>query len=144
MLTFAIILAISSFAVEMTIASKVPFWRQIAYQYKLANLGMSLSLSFTLATLFGAAGLIAMTAAIMATLFSVPGYAILHVIYDSDVAKQVGGNLLSYYWSKFIAVMRDLFILIYNILRIITLPVVIIRGIYNFFKKFSNRNHATA
>lgn len=143
MLTFAFILAFSSFIVEMTFASKVSFWRQIARQYKLANLAMSLLFSYTLATLFGASGLIAMTAAIMATLLSIPGYAMLYTIYDSPAAQSVGGNLIGFYWNKFRDVMRDLFILLYKILRFITLPVRIARSIASFISRFSSRRTAT-
>jgi hypothetical protein len=143
MLTFAIILAFCSFTVEMTFASKIPIWRQIAYQYKLANLAMSLALSYTLASLFGAAGLIAMTAAIIATLLSIPGYAMLHVVYDSELAHQLGSNLFRYYYDKFTSLMRDLVILFYHIFRFITFPVRMFRSIYTFFKRFSTRRTVT-
>jgi hypothetical protein len=147
MLTFAIILALVSFTFEMIFASKIKAWRQFASRYKLANLFMSLGLSYTLGTLFGAGGLIAMTAAILATLISIPGYAALDFMLDSPTANRLNGNVFGHYWQKFSSVMRDFFILIYKIMRIITFPVRAVRSVVIFTKSvftFFSRRKATA
>ena len=85
MFSFVIILALSSTAIEMLIAAKFPIWRRYAHKSKLINLTLSLGLSFVLGELFGAGGLIAMTAAILSTILSIPGYAILNYAYDSSI-----------------------------------------------------------
>jgi hypothetical protein len=41
MLVFAGILAMSSFALEMVIAAKLPVWQKFAERYLLANMGLS-------------------------------------------------------------------------------------------------------
>ena len=86
MLSFAIVLAFASFIFEMLIASKFPIWRKLAHKSKLANLTLSLVLSYVLGELFGAAGLLVMTAAIISTLLSIPGYTYLAWNYDSAEA----------------------------------------------------------
>lgn len=136
MLQFAFILAFTAFMAEMIFASKVSFWRQIAAKSKLANLIMSLLFSYTLASLFGAAGLIAMTAAILAMLMSIPGYAALAYLLDSEHAKEKGGDLMKYYWEKFSSVMSDFIILTYKTLRVITFPVWGTRAVVNKVKAF--------
>ena len=91
----------SSFALEMVIAAKLPLWRKFAERYLLANMGLSLLLSVCLGMVFGAVGLIALTAGVMSTLMSIPGYRFLHWNFDSELAHQQGGNRLRYIWNKF-------------------------------------------
>lgn len=136
MFSFVFILAIASTAVELMIAAKIPTWRINAHKYKLVNLGLSILLSYIIGILFGAAGLIAMTAAIVSTIMSIPGYKILHWMYDSPQAQARGGNQYTYYknsynvhkarWS---VVINDFFKILYKILRIITFPYWIGRAI---------------
>jgi hypothetical protein len=101
MLVFAAILAMSSFALEMVIAAKLPLWRKFAERYLLANMGLSLLLSACLGMVFGAVGLIALTAGVMSTLMSIPGYRFLHWNFDSELAQKQGGNRLHYIWNEF-------------------------------------------
>ena len=100
MLVFAAILAMSSFALEMVIAAKLPVWRKFAERYLLANMGLSLLLSACLGMVFGAVGLIALTAGVMSTLMSIPGYRFLHWNFDSDIAQKQDGNRLRYIWNE--------------------------------------------
>ena len=90
----------SSFALEMVIAAKLPIWRKFAERYLLANMGLSLLLSVCLGMVFGAVGLIALTAGVMSTLMSIPGYRFLHWNFDSELAQQQGGNRLRYIWNE--------------------------------------------
>jgi hypothetical protein len=101
MLVFAGILAMSSFALEMVIAAKLPIWRKFAERYLLANMGLSLLLSACLGMVFGAVGLIALTAGVMSTLMSIPGYRFLYWNFDSELSHRQGGNRLRYIWNGF-------------------------------------------
>ena len=74
MLTFAFILAFASAAFEIGIAEKIPAYRRLAGKYMLVNLAGSVALSYTMGMLFGAGGLIAMTAGIMSTIMNIPYY----------------------------------------------------------------------
>lgn len=98
MLFFATTLALASFTLEMVIAAKVPVWRKFAERFLLANMGLSLALSACLGIVFGAVGLIALTAGVISTLMSIPGYRFLYWNFDSEVAQQLGGNRLEYMW----------------------------------------------
>lgn len=136
MFDFAITLAIASFLVEMMIASKVPLMRQLAKNNLLVNLAISLGLSYFIGIMFGAIGLTAMTAAIISTLMSVPGYAFLEWAYDSEKAHAEGGNRIKHKkeqvqvtTKKWTQTLSDFFKIIYGILKVITFPIWIIRSI---------------
>ena len=153
MLSFVFILAIASFSLEMMIASKFPAMRRIASSNNLANLAISIALSYFIGVMFGAAGLIAMTAGIVSTLMSVPGYAMLHQIYDSEKAQERGGNQIEYYKQKtaesrqkWSILAKDLAKVTYTTGKVITAPVWITRNVYvkgkNIASKFNrNNNH---
>jgi hypothetical protein len=146
MFTFVIILAIASTALELMIAAKIPVWRRNAHKFKLVNLGLSVVLSFIIGILFGAAGLIAMTAAILSTILSIPGYAVLHWAYDSPEAQAHGGNMFAHYkqsWTdmklKWGQTLRDFATVIYKTLRIITFPIWGTRALINKFRALKVR-----
>jgi hypothetical protein len=130
MFAFAFMLAIASFVFEMMLAAKIPAWRQNAKRNKIINLVLSVLLSFIMGVLFGAAGLIVMTAAIISTLMSVPGYAFLYWNYDSPQAQARGGNQIQHMkvttiksYRKFKQAFVDLANMIYKIIRVITFPI---------------------
>lgn len=130
MFAFALMLAFASFIFEMLLASNIPAWRKNAKKYKTINLILSVLLSFVMGALFGAAGLIVMTAAILSTLMSIPGYIFLYWCLDSPQAQARGGNQYRYLkknmfesFSKFKQVILDLYKMIYKTLRFITFPV---------------------
>lgn len=123
MLTFVLILAVASSAIEMMFAAKIPAWRKAAKKYKLVNLIASLVLSYILGVMFGAAGLIAMTAAIFSTILSIPGYIFLEWAYDSPQAQKHGGNLIKYHKDRWSTVISDFFVVVYKVLRVITFPI---------------------
>lgn len=136
MFGFAMVLATASFLVEMMIASKVPLMRQLAKNNLLVNLAISLGLSYIIGMMFGAIGLTAMTAAIISTLMSVPGYAFLEWTYDSEKAHAEGGNRIKHKKEqvqvtakKWTQTLSDFFKIIYGILKVITFPIWIIRSI---------------
>jgi len=137
MLSFVFVLAIASFSLEMMIASKFPAMRKIASNNNLANLAISISLSYLIGIMFGAAGLIAMTAGIVSTLMSIPGYAVLYNIYDSEKAQQRGGNQIEYYKQKtkdsrdkWTILAKDIAKMTYTTGKIVTAPIWITRNIY--------------
>lgn len=138
MFSFMVTLAFASAVVELVFASKFPAWRKAAKRNKAVNLTISIALSFVLGILFGAAGLIAMSAAIISTVLVIPGYAFLEWAYDSPQAQTRGGNLIKYYSDKWKRVLADFAALMYKILRIITFPIWATRIIVNKFKIWNN------
>lgn len=90
MLMMMIMLAISSTVVEMMFAANFKSWRVNAHKYKWFNMAISILISFILGLAFGAAGLIALGAAMVSTMLSIPGYAFLHWNYDSPKAQTLG------------------------------------------------------
>lgn len=150
MFSFVITLAIASAAVELIFASKFPAWRRVARSNKAVNLSISIFLSFVLGTMFGAVGLIAMSAAIISTVLVVPGYAFLEWAYDSPEAQAKGGNLIKHYSDKTKIVTKDTLTLVYKILRIITFPIWAFRSLvqkYNLylakFRNFKSKHFST-
>jgi hypothetical protein len=87
-----LLLAIASSALELMIASQIPLWRQWSYKSKLFNLINSMFISYIIGIAFGAQGLIAMTAGLVSTFMTIPGYIVLHWNYDTEKAKATGGN----------------------------------------------------
>jgi len=149
-LTMMIVLGIASFIVEMMFASKIPVWRQNAHKLKWLNMVISIGLAYILGTAFGAKGIIAMGAAMIGTVLSIPGYAFLHWNYDSPMAQRAGGNLISQEIAKFKlsfsqwrVALADLFKLIYKIIRIITAPIWITRNIIVKYNSYKSRKSAT-
>jgi uncharacterized membrane protein len=138
MFSFMMSLAIASAVVELVFASKFPAWRKAAKRNKAINLTISIVLSFVLGILFGAAGLIAMSAAIISTVLVIPGYTFLEWAYDSPQAAARGGNLIKYYSDKWKQVLADFAQLIYKILRIITFPIWGLRILINKLKIWNN------
>jgi hypothetical protein len=92
MLIIIIGLAITSAILELMIASQVPLWRQWSHKSKLFNLVNSMFLSYLVGIAFGAQGLIAMSAGLLSTFMTIPGYAFLNWNYDTEKAKNAGGN----------------------------------------------------
>jgi len=90
MFMMMMMLAISSTIVEMMFAANFKSWRVNAHKYKWFNMAVSVLISFVLGLAFGAAGLIALGAAMISTVLSIPGYAFLHWNYDSVKAQTLG------------------------------------------------------
>ena len=124
-------LAIASTIVEMMFAAKIPYWRKNAHKFKWVNMVMSILLSFVLGLMFGAAGLIALGAAMISTVLSIPGYAFLHWNYDSPQASKHGGNMTRHLRAKWSQAFKDLAKMIYGIIRVITFPIWATRSILN-------------
>jgi len=118
-----IALALASTVVEMMFAARIPAWRKNAHKYKWVNMTLSILLSFILGIMFGAAGLITLGAAMISTVLSIPGYAILHWNYDSKEAQKHGGNMIHFLRGKWIQAFKDLAKIIYGIIKIITFPI---------------------
>jgi hypothetical protein len=142
-LTMMIMLGVASFIVEMMFAAKIPAWRRNAHKLKWLNMVISIGLSFVLGTAFGAKGIIAMGAAMIGTVLSIPGYAFLHWNYDSPMAQRAGGNLFAQEFAKWKTVMFDFFKVIYKILRIITAPIWITRSILSKYSAYKSRKTVT-
>jgi len=149
--TFALILAFASTAFELMLAAKIPPLRRLSHKNITFNLANSMVISWVVGIMFGAAGLIAMTAGILSTLMSIPGYHLLYWMYDSPQAQANGGNQLRYQkqkikneFGKWSAAIGDLFNLIYKIIRIITFPFWFIRYCLVKYSAYKNRNTISA
>lgn len=136
MLTMVVLLAIMSTVLELMIAAKVPAWRRLSAKSGLFNLLNSLFLSYLMGIAFGAAGLIAMTAGVLSTMLSVPGYKFLAWNYDSPKAQSLGTTRTAhikesvqpkYHKSK--EVIQDLGKIAYGTGKVITAPIWIPRRI---------------
>jgi hypothetical protein len=149
LLSMMIILAITSCALELMIAAKIPAWRKLSAKSPLFNLINSLAISFIMGLAFGAAGLVAMGAGVISTLLSVPGYQFLHWNYDTPQARARGGNQIAYYranfnihFDKWKIALSDLTKLTYNIIKFITMPIWVTRAIFvrinPYIKRFNN------
>lgn len=133
-----IVLAITSTILELMIAAKIPAWRRWSYNSKLFNLINSLALSYLMGIAFGAAGLIAMGAGIISTLLSYPGYKFLYWMYDSPMAKKHGGNMFEYTKKKWMTAFKDLFQVIYTVIKVITFPLWVTRWIFQKLAKLNS------
>lgn len=141
MLTMVFLLAIMSAALELMIAAQIPIWRQWSHKSKLFNLVNSIVLSYLVGIAFGAQGLIAMTAGVLSTFMTIPGYAFLHWNYDTEKAKAQGGNRYHHAKTNVKPKLQkgkelgsDLIKVGYVTGRVITAPVWIPRKIYRRFK----------
>jgi len=149
MLAFAMTLAIMSTIVEMMFAANFKAWREAAYKYKAVNMIISLVLSFTIGIMFGAGGLIAMTAGMISTVLSVPGYAFLHWNMDSPKATSLGTTRTTHTktvakkkFEKTKEVSNDLAKVAYGTAKVVTAPVWIPRQINNKYKTFKKARAA--
>ncbi len=141
-LTMMVMLAIASTIVEMMFAAKIPAWRKNAHKLKWVNMVISIALSFVLGIAFGAAGIIALGAAMISTVLSIPGYAFLHWNFDSPQAINGGAPMhlqikesLSGKVNKTKELFIDLCKLFYLIGRILTVPFWLPRKIADYFKQ---------
>jgi len=135
MLTFVFLLAIMSTALELMIAAKIPFLRRLAHKSKLFNLLNSLFLSYVIGVAFGATGLIAMTAGILSTMLSIPGYTFLHWNYDTAQAQALPEkSRYEHGTKKWKQVGSDTVKVTYGTLKVVTAPVWIPRKIYKSIK----------
>lgn len=130
------VLAVTSCALELMIAAKVPVWRRYSAKYPLFNLINSLFISFAMGIAFGASGLVAMGAGVISTILSVPGYQFLHWNYDSPGAAAKGGSQFNYYkrnfkvtWNKWKTALSDFGKLMYTLIRFVTFPIWFTRAI---------------
>lgn len=145
MLTFVLLLAIMSTLLELMIAARIPSWRRLSHKNQLFNLLNSMFISYFMGIAFGAAGLIAMTAGVLSTMLSIPGYQYLYWNYDSPQAQKLGGNIYAHnkqiYIKKisdFKQTILDIFNLIYKFLKIITAPIWVTRSIVHKINKPEN------
>lgn len=149
MFMMMIMLAVSSTIVEMMFAANFPAWRKNAHKYKWFNMVVSVFISFILGVAFSAGGLIALGAAMISTVLSIPGYAFLYWNFDSPKATTRGGNQFAHIkqtskeaYEKWSVALSDLAKLIYSFIRFITFPIWFSRNIYikakPYIVKFNN------
>lgn len=136
MLTMVFILAVTSCVLELMIAAKIPAWRKASAKYPLFNLLNSLFISYIMGIAFGAAGLIAMSAGVISTLMSIPGYQFLSWNYDSPKAQALGTTRTAHAkvsvttkYNKSKEVIQDLGKIAYGTGKVITAPIWIPRRI---------------
>ncbi len=153
MFMMMVMLAVSSTIVEMMFAANFAAWRRNAHKYKWFNMVVSVFISFILGVAFSAGGLIALGAAMISTVLSIPGYAFLHWNYDSPKAAARGGDQFAHLkktikanYDKWSVALSDLAKLIYSLIRFITFPIWFTRNIYikakPYIVKFNNWNDA--
>ena len=150
LLTMMIMLAIASTIAEMMFAAKIPAWRKNAHKLKWVNMLISIILSFVLGIAFGAAGIIALGAAMISTVLSIPGYAFLHWNYDSPQAIKGGAPVLDQYRNNISSQVErtkklfvDLCKLFYFIGKVITFPFWLPAKISNSFKESTSKTPTT-
>lgn len=138
-----IILSVTSCALELMIASKIPAWRRLSAKSPLFNLLNSLVISFVMGMAFGGNGLVAMGAGVISTIMSVPGYQFLRWNYDTAIAKAQGGNRTKYYWKNFHThwarwrvALADFGKLIFTIIKILTFPIWVTRAFFIKIKPY--------
>lgn len=143
MLAFAMTLAVMSTIVEMMFAVNFRSWREAAHKYKAVNMIISIFLSFIIGLAFGAGGLIAMTAGMMSTVLSIPGYAFLHWNMDSPKARSLGTTrtnnatkVAKKKYEKTKEVANDLGKVAYGTARVITAPVWVTRKATHKYKTY--------
>lgn len=136
MLSIIVLLAIMSTVLELMIAAKVPAWRRLSAKSGLFNLLNSLFISYIMGVAFGATGLIAMTAGVLSTMMSVPGYQFLEWNYDSPKAQALGTTRTAHAktvvqtkYQKSKVVVNDLGKIAYGTGKVITAPIWIPRSI---------------
>jgi len=141
LLSMMVILAITSTILELMIAARVPIWRKLSYKYPLFNLVNSLFLSFIVGIAFGANGLVALGAGVISTILSFPGYKFLHYNYDSEEALLLGKSRYAHFSDtlkvtidKWRSVLKDFFKVVYIIVKIITLPIIVVRYMIKGYK----------
>lgn len=78
MITLCIMIAVCSLIIEFIIMSKFPRLRRAVSSNSLINLASSLGISFILGSMFGAAGMIVMVGAMLATAISIPVYRVMY------------------------------------------------------------------
>ena len=143
LLTMMLLLAVTSCALELMIAAKIPAWRRLSAKSPLFNLLNSLAISFLMGVAFGGSGLIAMGAGVISTIMSVPGYKFLYWNYDSPQAQKYGGSMFTYTMKKWKTVMSDFFKILYKILRVITAPIWMTRYVLEKYSSYKSRRTAT-
>jgi len=135
MLSFVILLAVMSSIFEGMLAARIPLLRKIGYKSKLANLMISIIISYNLGVAFGASGLIAMTAAILSTIMSIPMYMYLYWNYDTPKAKSLPEkSRYQHGTTKWKEVGSDTLKMTYGTLKVITAPVWVSRKVYRKIK----------
>lgn len=135
MLTFVLLLAIASTALELMIAARIPIWRKWSHKSKLFNLINSMILSYLVGMAFGAQGLIAMTAGLLSTFMTIPGYTFLHWNYDTPKAQALPEKSRYQHGAKkWKQVGSDTTKVAYGTLKVVTAPVWIPRKIYKSIK----------
>lgn len=76
-LTTALVLALASAFIEFKLFYSVPFLRKLVEKSTAIGIAMSVFLSFVIGTLFGAAGLIVMVAALVSTMMTEPVHSVM-------------------------------------------------------------------
>jgi hypothetical protein len=142
MFSIALTLAITSFIFEMMLAANFKWWRELAHANKLFNMLASVLLSAALGFIFNAGGLTALTAGMLSTAMSIPGYAMLKWNFDSEKAVAKGGNRYAHIKKsakpkieKGKELGSDLVKLGYITGKVITSPIWITNKAVKFYKK---------
>lgn len=120
-MTMIWILAIASSTFEMAFAFKVPLWAKMAGRYPVLGLIASVTLSWFLGHIFGAAGLIALMGGLLSTLMTVPCYILVEKWHNGEIQPRL--EKFRSDWESFVVMMKDLWRVIRFVIRVVTFPV---------------------
>jgi len=135
MLAMVFLLTVFSAILELMIAAKIPLWRQWSYKSKLFNLLNSLLVSYLMGLAFGASGLIVMTAGVLSTFLTIPGYTFLYWNYDSPKARQTPErNRYQHAKEKLSEPVSDMAKIGFFVVKVITAPLWVPRRVYTKMK----------
>lgn len=131
------ILAIASSVFEMAFAFKVPLWAKMAGRYPVLGLIASISLSYTLGRMFGAAGLVALMGGLLSTLMTVPCYILVEKWHNGEIQPHIEKFRAD--WESFVMMMRDLWRVIRFVIRVVTFPFWGYRGVKSWCSRMKAR-----
>lgn len=132
MFALALSLAVSSLILEMAIAKRWNWYREVASHNLIINMVGSLLLSYMIGIAFGAAGLIVMTAALVSTAMTIPCYKILNLwCAHEEVILQKKTQIQT--------TTRDFLRVIWYFMRIVTFPFRAVRWIIAQGNRLSSR-----
>lgn len=120
-MTMIWILALASSAFEMAFAFKVPLWAKLAGRYPVLGLIASVSVSWFLGHIFGAAGLIALMGGLLSTLMTVPCYILVEKWHSGEIQPKL--EKFRSDWQSAMQLGKDLWHVVYILIRIVTAPI---------------------
>lgn len=120
-MTMVWILALASAFIELYAAFKIPVYMKVTERFPLLALVVSITLSWFLGHIFGAAGLIALMGGLVSTMITLGCYRILAKVHDGTVAAKTAKFRED--WESAKQLSKDLWKVIYFCIRVVTFPI---------------------